>query len=374
MTVRNPFLVEGYVSPEYFCDRVDETAQLTRHLTNGCNVALIAERRLGKSGLIKNCFHQPQIRQDYYTFYVDIYETKNLAELVYVLGKSVLAVLQSQGRRALDTFLGFLRSLRAGVTFDINGNPDWGITVGDISMPDVTLDEIFTYLANADRPCLVAIDEFQVIADYPEKTVEAALRRRMQECHNANFVFSGSKRHMMSEIFASRSRPFYNGASIMTLAPINEERYLDFARHHLSAHGQDITPEAFHYLYHFYDGITWYVQYVLNILYSTETSSRPFTIADVSEAIGIVLTHQQFAYKSLLFQLSARQKQLLLALAAEGRVSQPLSKSFLQKYKMTSSMVQSSLKVLLEHDFVTGDNGEYMVYDRFMAQWLKTMI
>ena len=83
MTVRNPFLVEGYVSPEYFCDRVDETAQLTRHLTNGCNVALIAERRLGKSGLIKNCFHQPQIRQDYYTFYVDIYETKNLAELVY---------------------------------------------------------------------------------------------------------------------------------------------------------------------------------------------------------------------------------------------------------------------------------------------------
>lgn len=55
-------------------------------------------------------------------------------------------------------------------------------------------------------------------------------------------------------------------------------------------------------------------------------------------------------------------------------MSQPLSKGFLQKYKMTSSMVQSSLKVLLEHDFVTGDNGEYMVYDRFMAQWLKTMI
>lgn len=374
MTVRNPFLLEGYVSPEYFCDRVDETALLTRHLTNGCNVALIAERRLGKSGLIKNCFYQPQIRQNYYTFYVDIYETKNLAELVYVLGKSVLGMLQSQGRRALDTFLGFLKSLRAGVTFDINGNPDWGITVGDISMPDVTLDEIFTYLANADRPCLVAIDEFQVIADYPEKTVEAALRRRMQECHNANFVFSGSKRHMMSEIFASRARPFYNGASIMTLAPIREERYLDFARRHLSAHGQDITPEAFHYLYQFYEGITWYVQYVLNILYSTETSSRPFTIADVSEAIDTVLAHQQFVYKSLLFQLSARQKQLLLALAAEGKVSQPLSKGFLQKYKMTSSMVQSSLKVLLEHDFVIGDDGEYMVYDRFMAQWLKTVI
>lgn len=52
----NPFIIEGYLSPEYFCDRVEETALLTRHLTNRCNVALIAPRRLGKSGLIYNCF------------------------------------------------------------------------------------------------------------------------------------------------------------------------------------------------------------------------------------------------------------------------------------------------------------------------------
>ena len=47
MLQNNPFLTEGYLSPEYFCDRVEETALLTRHLTNGCNVALIAPRRMG---------------------------------------------------------------------------------------------------------------------------------------------------------------------------------------------------------------------------------------------------------------------------------------------------------------------------------------
>ena len=59
--------------------------------------------------------------------------------------------------------------------------------------------EIFQYLKSADKPCLVAIDEFQTIMDYPEHKVEALLRTYIQECNNAWFVFSGSKRHMMGE-------------------------------------------------------------------------------------------------------------------------------------------------------------------------------
>ena len=61
----------------------------------------------------------------------------------------------------------------------------------------------------------MAIDEFQTIASYPEKTVEATLRKRIQNCHNASFVFSGSKRHMMALMFTSQSRPFYHSSSIM---------------------------------------------------------------------------------------------------------------------------------------------------------------
>ena len=58
---KNPFVIEGYVSPDYFCDREKETALLTRHLTNGCNVTLMAPRRLGKSGLVFNCFNQHEL-------------------------------------------------------------------------------------------------------------------------------------------------------------------------------------------------------------------------------------------------------------------------------------------------------------------------
>lgn len=53
----NPFIYQGYESPEYFCDREAETKTLISHLKNGRNVTLISPRRLGKTGLIKNTFY-----------------------------------------------------------------------------------------------------------------------------------------------------------------------------------------------------------------------------------------------------------------------------------------------------------------------------
>lgn len=86
----NPFITSGYISAEYFCDRIIETATLTRYITNGNNVALISPRRLGKTGLIEHCFHQKQIKEAYHTFLIDIYATKNLQEFVFELGKGIL--------------------------------------------------------------------------------------------------------------------------------------------------------------------------------------------------------------------------------------------------------------------------------------------
>lgn len=370
MLQNNPFLTEGYLSPEYFCDRVEETALLTRHLTNGCNVALIAPRRMGKSGLIYNCFNEEEIRNNYHCIYIDIYETKNLNEFVYVMGKGILRELKSQGRKVWESFLNIMQSLKSTITFDINGNPEWNVGLGDIASPDITLDEIFEYLNHADKPCIVAIDEFQTIAGYPEKTVEAALRKRIQNCHNAKFVFSGSKRHMMALMFASESRPFYNSSSIMGLEPINKEAYFDFANHHLSKINRSIFHEAFDWIYQSFDGITWYIQYILNMLYTHAISESTITTEDAKSVMTAILSHHRFVYESLLFQLSPKQKQVLLAIANEGNATGVTSQAFLQKYKLGSSTVQGAIKVLTERDFISYDNDSYQVSDRFFREWI----
>ena len=371
MVQNNPFLIEGYLSPDFFCDRTDETALLTRHITNRCNVALIAPRRLGKSGLIHNCFYQKEIREQYHCIYIDIYDTKNLSEFVYVLGKGILTTLKPKGRKAWETFLNMLQSLKSTISFDINGNPEWSVGIGDIQTPDITLDEIFAYLDKAGKPCLVAIDEFQTIAGYPEKTVEATLRKRIQNCHNARFIFSGSKRHMMALMFTSQSRPFYHSSSIMGLEPINQQIYLEFANRHLTKAGKEISDEAFSYLYQRFDGITWYIQYVLNMLYTSLSDESILHEDDVRHCIDSILAQQRFAHQALLFQLTSRQKQVLTAIAKENETASLMSQEFLHKYRLGASTVQGAVKTLLDRDFITHDNGVYRLCDKFLEYTLR---
>lgn len=372
MFQENPFVIEGYVSPEYFCDRQTETDLLIDHITNGRNVALIAKRRLGKSGLIFNMFYQKEIQDRFNTFYVDIYETKNMSEFVYELGKNILASLKPKGRKAWESFIDILTSLKHTFTFDNRGLPVWSVKIGEITTPDVTLDEIFHYLSTADNPSIIAIDEFQVIANYPEKTVEASLRKRIQNCHNARFIYSGSHSHMMSQMFASPSHPFYNSCALMGLAPIPMNLYFCFANSHFNKNVQSISEEAFKFLYEKFDGITWYIQFILNTLYSSRSSGMTFEIANIEKAIDDILQRNSFVYSSLLFQLTTKQKQLLFALCAEQRAKSIMSQEFLRKYELSSSTVQTALKLLLDKDFVTREeDGAYVVYNRFFDAWLR---
>ena len=368
--ITNPFVTSGYVSPHYFCDRVEETNLLTSTLTNGNHVALISPRRLGKTGLIYHSFNHDFIKESYYAFVVDIYATKNLQEFVFELGKVVLGTLKSKGRKVWELFLNTLSSLRGSISFDINGNPDWGIGIGDITVPEITLDEIFTYLEQADRPCLVAIDEFQSIIHYPEKNVEAILRTRMQKCRNVCFVFAGSQRHMMSEMFVSPSRPFYQSTRLMSLAPIDCEHYVTFAQDLFREYNKDISRDTVVAIYDRYEGVTWYVQSVLNALFTLTDTSSLCTPDRMETAIQQIIAQQSFAYESLLYQLPPKQKEVLMAICKEKKASNVTSRTFLQRYKLTASTVQGAIKGLLDKDFITLDLGTYTLYDQFFAQWL----
>ena len=367
----NPFLTYGYNGPEYFCDRVEETKRLTSLLVNGNHVALISPRRMGKTGLIKHCFEQKEIRKDYYLFIVDIYATKSLAEFTYTLGRSILSVLKSQGRKTWERFLQIVGSLRTGITLDAQGQPSWNLGTGDIKMPQITLEEIFSYLSSANKPCIVAIDEFQSIADYEETHVEALLRTHIQNCNNAWFVFSGSKRHMMGEMFSSPARPFYQSATTMSLKPIPLEAYDSFITKHFQKSGRAISHEAIDYLYRRFEGTTWYIQKICNEVYALTDQGATAAVADIDTAIKQAIEEKEDVYQDMMTRLTAKQKALLMALVREGKNVQPTSGQFIKKYNLSSgSAVQRGLSSLLDKDLITNENGKYYIYDYFLSEWI----
>ncbi len=374
--LNNPFVTNGYAGAEYFCDRVEETAFLVRMLTNENNVALISPRRLGKTDLIRHCFSQPEIKEHYYSFVIDIYATRNLGDFVSVLGKAILAELRGKGRKAWELFLNIVLSLRSEVSFDINGNPVWGVGLGDIVNPEMTLDEIFHYLSQADRHCLVAIDEFQQITRYDGgDNVEATLRTYIQRCPNANFIFSGSHRHLMGEMFTSPARPFYQSVSVFNLKPIPMDKYAEFASEKFEKAGKHLADGVVDSLYKRFDSVTSCMQKVMNYMYQLTPVGGTCTQPMIDDAVNYILDLSSDTYESMLYQMPEKQRKVFLAIGRDREVRNISSGGFAKRHHLSSpSAVVSAVKGLLEKDFVTQDKDTYRVYDQFFQLWLEREI
>lgn len=370
--MNNPFVTKGYSGPDYFCDRVKETEDLVKLLTNDNNMALISPRRIGKTDLIHHCFSQPEIKNNYYTFIIDIYATNSLSDFVEVFGRAILDELKPLGRKVWERFFNAIKSIQQQISFDINGNPVWGLGLGASVSPSTTLDEIFNYLNTADRPCMVAIDEFQKITDYPNgQNVEAALRTQIQRCNNATFLFCGSKRHLMTEIFLSASRPFYQSVITMGLDPISEDKYADFAKQLFKQYGKSLDDDVVPQVYHRFNGVTAYLQRIMNVLFMNTERGGRCTADMIEDAIDFIINLNSEHYETLFSQMSEKQRQAFLAIATEKRAKNISSSEFVHKYRLMSpSSVVSAVKGLMEKDFITQENNEYYVYDYFFPVWL----
>lgn len=370
--ILNPFITTGYAGAAYFCDREQETVDLTRMLVNGNNVALISPRRYGKTNLIRHCFAQPAIADNYYTFIIDIYSTKSVADLVYRLGLSILETLKPMGRKAWENFIAVLSSVRQGIGYDSLGNPAWMMSIGDIATPTTTLEEIFYYLEHADKPCIVAIDEFQQITQYGDELIEATLRTHVQYCTNTHFIFSGSQRHLMGQMFTSPARPFYQSVAIYNLPLLPEDKYTEFCERLFEERGKHVSPEVPHALYERFEGVTYYMQRVMNELFARTSTEETCTEEQIEDAIRYIILTSATTYEDLMYQLPEKQSLVLQAIAKDGKAQNLTSGKFIKRHGLLSaSSVKSAVPALLDKGLITCEKGIYQVYDKFLEMWLQ---
>lgn len=370
MRPNNPFLIAGYHSPEFFCDREVETNNILDALYNGRNVTLIAPRRMGKTGLIYHSFYLlKEQKPEIVTLYMDIYSTQSLGDFVRLFANTVLGKLDTVPQKALSRIGKFIRSCRPVFTFDEQtGIPMVTIDVAP-KEEENTLKEIFDYLGSSEKRCYIAIDEFQQIAEYPEKGVEALLRSYIQFLPNVNFIFAGSKQHLMHEMFTSSKRPFYQSTQLLTIGPIDRDAYAGFAVANFAKRSMQLPREVFDDIYDRFDGHTWYIQCLLNRLYGY---SRDVDMPLVGYAMDQILSELGYSYADLLKAYSAGHVRLLKAIAREGCVKEVLAGDFISRHKLrAASSVSASLKKLLDNELVYQTPNGYIIYDRFMGEWLR---
>ena len=369
--LNNPFVMYGYKGEEYFCDRRKETEKMMRALKGERNITLVAPRRMGKTGLIHHLFEQikreePETR----CFYIDIFHTKNLEQFVRLLANTVVGGLDSFSQSALRKLQEFFSRWRPSITFDeITGAPTVSLDF-EPSASNETLKQIFDYIGQSDHRCIIAIDEFQQILNYPQTGVEALIRSYIQFLPNAMFIFSGSQQHLMQQMFMSANRPFFQSSMVMTLGSIDEEEYLAFANQHLRAQQRSIDKATFAHIFQKTDGITWYVQAILHGIFDHQDMTVDDRLVDI--VINELIDEQSAAYQNYCAWLTENQLALIKAVAKERIVASPLRQGFIKKHNLpATSSVKTALKSLEDKQLIVCQPNGYVISDIFFGLWLK---
>ncbi len=369
--ITNPFVTSGYAGPDYFCDRKDEINRVLKSVSSGRNLTMISLRRMGKTGLLKHSKHI--LENDGNTvavIYVDLLPTMDGTEMLNTISSALLQLKKGE-KNFFEKILGILGAMRPRLTIDsLTGEPSIELKIASPAAIQSGLDQLLKLISGIKKDIVFMFDEFQQISNYPEKNIEQMLRSVIQSYPAIPFIFSGSSKHMLENIFLSAGRPFYQSSELMYLDRINDTEYRKFIIENFRKSGKTIDDESISIIFNWTRLHTYYVQYICSLLFENE--EKVITQKIINQVFHQVLADFEPQYLSYRNLIPAHQFKLLLAAAIENGVTQPTSGKFITSYNLTSaSSVSTSLKALNEKEMIVFENDRWFVYDVFFSRWLE---
>ena len=376
----NPFSISQYQGSLYFCDRSTETAALIEAINANRSVTLYAIRRIGKTGLIHHVFDRLQrADSNFEGIYIDILDTTDENDFINKLIGASLRVFKQHNDSFLNNILQALSRLKPKISLDtLTGSPTIEL---DIQSPEdlkIGMDTLFSYIKENSKRVVIAIDEFQQIEHYQDSRISATLRSFMQETRNLSFIFSGSKKHMLLDMFASPKKALYRTTQLMDLDKIEQQEYLSFIKHHFNQGLIKISDALIEDLLSWTKSHTYYTQYFCNRLYSYIPKEKVVNIDDLNSIKWQLLQENENVYYTYKNLSSSKQWKLLVAIALEEQISSITANTFIQKYLLGAhSTVRQSAEYLVENELVyTTIDSEtnklvYHPYDPILMRWIQ---
>jgi len=371
--LKNPFIITGYQSPQYFCDRTKETKKIVSAIENQRNLTLFSLRRLGKTSLIHHVFYKLNKGKDHQTVYCDIMPTSNLSDFVDAFGTAVARKLGKEPIQFYKKLSNFFTKIRPQINFDIStGEPTLEFRIKNEREGFKSIEDIFNCLEYQSKKkyIVVAFDEFQQILNYPEKNVLALLRSKIQFLNKVNFIFSGSKKHMLLSIFYQNNMPFYRSTEFMMIDKIDRLEYFEFINRLFKENKIKVKDDDIYYILDWTYIHTYYTQCLCNKIYAG--GSKVINTSVINEIMDEILKDYEniiYGYREL---ITPQQWQLLKAIGRERGISKPTGINFCKKYDLNGpSSIKRSLNALLDKDLIFEEKGTYYVYDVFLAKWFE---
>ena len=368
----NPFVLSGYHSPAYFCNRETELAWLQDQFDNERNAVIHSWRRIGKTALLKHFFHNLEKNTKARCLFVDLLGTTDLLAANKKIAEAVVQKFgdpDSFGKRILKMISAIGATL--GVD-EYSGTPQLTFGLGAHRQPmQHSLDAIGKFLSEGETPIVVCLDEFQQIVNYPEENSEAVFRTWVQNFPSIRFVFSGSHRHMTISMFSETARPFYRSAQVLSLSSIEEQKYSKFITAFFTKGGKKISGENIAQIFKWTRVQTYYVQLVCNKLYGR---SNEVTVEIMHEVFEEIIQQEIPVFSSYQNLFTAYQWKVLVAIAKAEYTKKPLSRGFIDAYDLgAASSVKTALKSLESKEFIIADVQGLTIQDTLLMRWLQRL-
>ena len=371
----NPFSIKEYKGKNYFCDREAELDKILTNIKNGIDTTLVSPRRMGKTGLIYRLFEQINETGDVETIYVDIYPARTLSDFVKLLAEAILLKFPEKTTIG-KLFIEFIKGFKPLIGYDaITGEPQIQISYQSDQEKEYTLQGLFRFLDVQDTKIVLAIDEFQQITDFPEKNIEALLRTYTQQLENIRFIFCGSRKSMMIDLFSNAKRPFYASTQYLVLDKIDLASYKAFITGKFTESDILLEDEALDYILLWTRQHTFYTQSVCNMVYSMD--EKVVSIQLVKQACNELLKRNEAVFFQFRQLLTPGQWNFLIAIAKEGEVTQLTAQKFIASYEIgTPANARRISRSLIDKELILETAGKkgskYQVYDVFLSRWLES--
>ena len=373
----NPFIYGKVARGEYFADRESEIQELLSDIAASQSVIIFSPRRYGKTSLIFEVLDRAR-QKGFLGLYLDLFRVTSKEAFVSAYAREIARLYQGGARSVLRKLKELLPRLIPKVVLkddrtDVEWEFEFDVRGEKIPLIEDLFEAVAKIGARQGKRAVVVFDEFQEIIKWDAgNQIERQMRSHFQMHGEVSYIFMGSKRHLMQDLFQNKNRPFYRFGKHFPLGKIPEGDLSEFIRTRFDRTGFRIEPGTIEEILKVTEHHPYYTQLFCSVIWEAKRSEQVISESDIRQGVHEVLTRESHAFHDLWDVLPFKARQLLVAFAREaGESKQIYSDIFLKKYNLGSaSSVQRALERIQREEILEKINGEYKFGDVFFKRWI----
>lgn len=373
--MENPFVYGRVVTGKEFFGRAKLLDRIQKHIRAGQNIVVFGERRVGKTSLIVEAIRRlglPCLK-------VDFYEVRTQREMIT---RAIRGIERLEKESPfISRWLARGKRVRGKITQEYE-QPSMVPKVsleGYFKEPVSSITDLLDYIHDfqAEKPLVAFFDEFQGIFGLDNgMDVLASMRSEIQTHGQIPYIFAGSIRRKMYEIFMNPQHPFYKSALPIEIGPIEFEEIYPIVLRLFESGGRKVTFEYLQSLYHMLYGNTGDFQQLCSTLWEVSKPGQTLNRDTLREALDMVWETEMPIYAAIRKALTGQQNRVLQTLAlTDGK--EPFGGQFRKVAgDISPGTVQKALAKLEEMDLVFQpyDSKDYRFYAPFFKLWLVSQV